>query len=287
MYPPNYPNKDNLNEINLNLIDLIHKSKEQPYVNNTNHQISPEIINLIKQKKKIRRQLKSAKDDTSYRLRREINFLQREIRRAFKGSNERQNRKLIETAKQAGNKGFCKAIKTITNDKQQSSGSHLQITFKNKIAVTDIEKYETFKSLLSETMKEHQYENENLQSNFLETEQNTKLLLEANPNEITEDIFLSIEEFKNILKQSSKSCPGPDKISYQILKQLPKTLKHPYAYLFPAQLTVLNCHAFGKIHKSQGFQNLNNTGRKQKITDQIFLSIALPKSVKLLLKKSS
>ena len=37
----------------INLIDLIHKSIEQSYVNNINHQISPEIINLIKRKKKI------------------------------------------------------------------------------------------------------------------------------------------------------------------------------------------------------------------------------------------
>ena len=108
MYPPNHPNKDYLNEIDHNLIDLIHKSIEQSYVNNTNQQIIPEIISLIKQKKKIRKQLKCAKDDTFYHLRREINFLQREIRRAFKRSNERQNRKLIETAKQAGNKGFWK-----------------------------------------------------------------------------------------------------------------------------------------------------------------------------------
>ena len=73
--PPNYPNKDNLNEINHNFIDLIHESIDQSYVNNTNHQISRETINLIKQKKKIRKQLKSAKDDTFYRLRRQINFL--------------------------------------------------------------------------------------------------------------------------------------------------------------------------------------------------------------------
>ena len=186
----------------------------------------PEIINLIKKKKKIRRQLKSAKDDTFYRLRREINFLQREIRRAFKRSNQSQNRKLTETAKQAGNKGFWKAIKTITSDKQKPSGSHLQIAFKDKIAVTDHEKCEMFKNLLSETkMKEHQYESEDLQGHFLETEQKTKLLLEADPIEITEDIFLSVEEFNNVLKHTSKSYPGPDKIRYQLLKALPKNIK--------------------------------------------------------------
>ena len=82
-----------------------------------------------------------------------------------------------------------------------------------------------FNSLLSETMKEHQYENEDLQRHFLDTEQKTKLLLEADPNEKTEDIFLSVEGFNNILKHTTKSCPGSDKISYQLLKALPKNIK--------------------------------------------------------------
>ena len=167
LYPIKYPNKDNLNETSHSIIELTHKSIDQSYVNQTNLQISPEIIKLIQQKKKITRQLKHAKDDTFYRLRREINFLQREIRRPFKCSIERQNRKLIETAQQAGNKGFWKAIKTITSDKHQSSGSQLQITFKDKIVLTDHEKCEMFKSLLSETMIEHQYENEDLKKHFL------------------------------------------------------------------------------------------------------------------------
>ena len=225
LYPPKYPNKNNLNETSHNIIEVIHISIDQSYVNKTNIQISPEIIKLIKQRKMIRRQLKRAKDDNFYRLRKEINFLQREIRRAFKRSIERQNRKLIETTKQAGNKGFWKAIKTITSDKQQSSGSHLQITFKDKIAITDHEKFEFFKSLLSETMIEHQYENEDLQKHF-ETEQNTKRLIETEPKEITaEKIFLKVEEFNEILKNTSKSCPGPDKISYQLLKALAKSIK--------------------------------------------------------------
>ena len=197
LYPPKYPNKGNLNETSHNIIEIIHKSIDQSYANRTNIQISPEIIKLIKQKKKIRRQLKRAKDDTFYRLRKEINFLQREIRRAFKRSIERQNRKLTETAKQAGIKGFWKAIKTITSDKQQSSRSHLQITFKAKVAI----KCEMFKNLLSETMIEHQYENEDLQKHFLETEQNTKHLSETDPKEITaENIFSKVEEFNEISK---------------------------------------------------------------------------------------
>ena len=191
----------------------------------TNNQNSPQIINLIKQEKKIRRQLKHANDDTFYRLRREINFLETEIRGAFKRSNERQNRKLIETSKQAGKKGPWNAITTYTNDKQNSSGSHLQITFKNKIAVTDHEKNEMFKSLLSETMNEHQNENQDLQRHFPETEQNTKLLLENDPKDITEDMFLIVEGFNKILKGKGKSYPGSDKIIYQLLKALPKNIK--------------------------------------------------------------
>ena len=82
-----------------------------------------------------------------------------------------------------------------------------------------------FESLLSETMKEHQYENEELQMHFFETEQKTKHLLEADSNEITEDNFLNVEEFNKILNCTSKSCLGPYKISYQLLKALPKNIK--------------------------------------------------------------
>ena len=135
------------------------------------------------------------------------------------------NRKIIETAKHSENEGFWKAKKTITNDKKRSSGSHLQIIFKVKIAVTEHEKCEMFKSLLSETMKDYQYENEYLQIHFLETEQKTNYLLEADPNKITADNFLNVEDFNNILKHTSKLCPGPDKIIYQLLKALPKNIK--------------------------------------------------------------
>ena len=43
-------------------------------------------------------------------------------------------------------------------------------------------------------MKEHQYENEDLQRHFLETEQNSKFLLETKPKKIAEDIFLESNE---------------------------------------------------------------------------------------------
>ena len=99
-------------------------------------------------------------------------------------------------------------------------------------------------------MIEHQYENEDLQKHFLETEQNTKPLIETEPKELTaEKIFLKVEEFNEILKNTSKSCPGPDKISYQLLKALPKSIKALICIIIPAQLTILTCHAFGKTHK--------------------------------------
>ena len=42
LYPPKYPNEDNLNETSHNIIELIHKSIDQSYVNKTNLQFSPE-----------------------------------------------------------------------------------------------------------------------------------------------------------------------------------------------------------------------------------------------------
>ena len=56
-------------------------------------------------------------------------------------------------------------------------------------------------------------------------QQKTKLLLETDPKEVTEDSFLNLEEFNKILKHTSKSSSGPDQISYQLLKALPKNIK--------------------------------------------------------------
>ena len=68
---------------------------------------------------------------------------------------------------------------------------------------------------------------ENLKQSLLETEHNTTLLLETDPNYITEDNFLNVEEFTRVLKHTNKSCPAPAKISYQLISL-------SFAFLFPA-----------------------------------------------------
>ena len=93
------------------------------------------------------------------------------------------------------------------------------------MAANDLEKVEVSESLLSQAMKEHQYENDDLQLFFLETENNTKLLLESRPNEITQDCSLNVETFKTDLKHTIKLCSEPDKIGYQLLKALRKSIK--------------------------------------------------------------
>ena len=58
LYPPKYPDKENLKKVNNNLIELLRKSVEQSYLDFTTPEISPETINLIQQKKNIRNQQK-------------------------------------------------------------------------------------------------------------------------------------------------------------------------------------------------------------------------------------
>ena len=61
-------------------------------------------------------------------------------------------------------------------------------------------------------MIEHQYENEDLQKHFLETEQNTKRLIETEPKEITaEKIFLKVEEINEILENTLNHAPSQTK----------------------------------------------------------------------------
>ena len=99
-------------------------------------------------------------------------------------------------------------------------------------------------------MIEHQNENEDLQKHFLKTEQNTKHLSETDPKEITaEIIFLKVEEFNEILKNTSKSCPGPDKICYQLLKALPKSIKALLCIIISSSINNSYVPCLWKAHK--------------------------------------
>ena len=99
LWPAQYPGKDDLNQFSSNLVVLIHKSLKDSYVIKNKLPYNFETRKLIKLKRRKRRQLKSGFGEDFRSLRTEINYLQKEIKRSIRRSEER---------KRAQNFGTCK-----------------------------------------------------------------------------------------------------------------------------------------------------------------------------------
>ena len=141
LWPAQYPGKDELKEFSSNLVEIIHKSLEVSYVNKDKLPYSIETQKLIKLKRKKRRELKGAVDDEFRCLKTEINYLQKEIKRSIRQSEEKRA-KILELARDKGSKGFWRAIKELKNDHEskQKTGDYPDLTYKESKAVTDHEK---------------------------------------------------------------------------------------------------------------------------------------------------
>ena len=96
LWPAQYPGKDYLNQFSSSLVELIHKSLEDFYVIKNKFPYSIETRKLIKLKRRKQRQLKSAFREDFRSLKTEINYLQKEIKRSIRQSEERKRAKISE-----------------------------------------------------------------------------------------------------------------------------------------------------------------------------------------------
>ena len=74
-------------------------------------------------------------------------------------------------------------------------------------------------------MRDHTYKNLELNEHFEEIENETKMFLKYKNTEPNNYCIIKVDYYEEILNKTRKSSPGPDKISYNILKRLPKCLK--------------------------------------------------------------
>ena len=135
--------------------------------------------------------------------------------------------KLIASANNKGSNSFWRAFKALCGDskKPNETEQSVEVSYKQLRAKTDIEKCEIFKTLLQDTMKDHIYENLELNENFEKVENETKMSLQYENIEPNNYCIIKVEDYDEILNKTRKSSPGPDKISYNILKRLPKCVK--------------------------------------------------------------
>ena len=74
-------------------------------------------------------------------------------------------------------------------------------------------------------MKNHETESSKISKLCDNIENETEAII--NTNEHTEQlgIVVTTKAFDEILKKKRKACPGPDKICYKLLEELPKNVK--------------------------------------------------------------
>ena len=116
LYPPVYLKTEELNQLNQLLVQIIQFSLQKSYIQQIKIHFGHETTKLIREKKKKRRELKRTNGKQYKFLKKDINFLQREIKRSMKQSEEIKHSKLIAGAQNKGSKSFWRAVKALCGD---------------------------------------------------------------------------------------------------------------------------------------------------------------------------
>ena len=141
------------------------------------------------------------------------------------------------------------------------------------MAVTDKERSEMFKQLLKDTMKNHETEL-SLISEFCDNFENeTKAMINTNVDFKQLAVVVTTKEFNEILKESTKTYPGPDKICYKLLKELPKNVNPLPVTSYLAPLITRMFQLTEKNPRLKWYQSKTKTKQRPKTTDTLVLQI--------------
>ena len=116
-------------------------------------------------------------------------------------------------------------------------------------------------------MKDQQFEIKEFKEHFEKLKKITKLVLKRVRNDTNNYYVMEIYQYEEIRNKIGHSSPGPDKISYNFLKDadLPQSL-----YLSPVNelLIFLMFQMHARSHKSKYYQRRSKTRKRQNTTEQ-------------------
>ena len=145
----------------------------------------------------------------------------------MKRSEKIKQSKLIAIANNKGSSSFWRAVEALCGDskKRNETEQSVEVSYKQLRAKTYIANCKIFKTLQQDTMKDHIYKNLELNEHFEKVENGTKMSLRYKNIEPNNYCIIKVDDYDEILNKTRKSTPGLDKISFNILKRLPKCLK--------------------------------------------------------------
>ena len=176
--PPVYPKAEELNQLDELLVLIIQFSRQKSYIQQKRFPFEHEATK--------RRELKRTNGEQYKFLKKEMNFLQKEIKRSMKRSEKIKQSKLIASAQIRGAKAFGEQLKlyVVIQKNQMKLKKVLKSHINNSERKQTLRNAKSSKQdLLQDTMKDHIYENLELNEHLEKVKNETKMFLQYKKTE--------------------------------------------------------------------------------------------------------
>ena len=220
--------KDEVNELTTKIEEIISFAKRRSSQRNHKTSLPKEIVELMKEKKRLRRKLQNlTRNDMKTSLeflntRSKVNRIGKEIKTKMKERRETEHKRIISYANQSENPAlFWTAMKQLLNEKKQHQPTDLEVN--GTKLTSNQQKSAAFATHLASCNSI--YPTTNAWSNQLE-EDDFPLEHSEMTEELKGNLALEVEELEKILAgKKTKSAPGIDGVTYKDLKKAPLELK--------------------------------------------------------------
>ena len=212
---------------------LVESTPKHRTPNPANPRLPPQVLRLINTRRHLR---KTQKSNNSTELRKEINELNKAIKKEIESvKKEIMSNKISVIEKGTKDPNFWPTVKSLLNTNKNFQTTIIQ---NGSQLTTPIEKADAFaahfKSIFTESIEDPVHSNfHSMLSNQLPNFQDKSQRDPEHP--LTKNINIS-HITKNLKKTKSDSAPGPDKITYRTLKNLPLASLNKLAVIYNAVL---------------------------------------------------
>ena len=124
-----------------------------------------------------------------------------------------------------------------------------------------------------------------LNEHFEKVENETKTFLQCENIEPNNYCIIKVDDYDEIVNKTRRSCPGPDKISYNILKRLPKGIKAYIRLLITSSINKFYVPTTWKKSKVKMLPKPNKNKEDAEIYRTIRLTNCFAKRCKTAVKK--
>jgi len=238
-------NKESIDQSIKNLTELIqdadHKFIPRKKYIPSKYPLPLHIIDMIHEKRKLRNLSQNDKRLhllTKNDIKRKINYLKKRIDKEIKIYRREELDKIWTQTENKTPYGFCKLAKRMSGENTINKTTYPIQDQDSKLLKDDTEKAETFRKLYDEIYSTPKTNDGNIKRLHKTIDRFAKEITEEfqavkpRVNDIDIDVAVDSNDIQKHLKRSKNTSPGPDKITYLHLKQLPPSTRDYLASIF-------------------------------------------------------